>query len=272
MVVRRWFDPRRLERLRGVSPLDLPFRPREAQELFSALLPRICRIAEEERLRARQPSRSFDDNVQDACLRLWCTITTLPSLEESVICGRVRVVVHRVTVDASRARAPLIESDGIDPRAVADRAESRSGSSPFLGATIPETQTNPEALAIANERGGAVRSAMAKLPPRQRNVLIRWAVHGESIASIARQHGADERTIRRDLKAAKIVLQRLLRRYAESEPAENGREFAPVFDNSIDLSNRDRVMVASIISAKKQEERRVYRADTQDQPIEPGGP
>ena len=131
------------------------------------------------------------------------------------------VVIDRAREDQRRAGCERLFSA---TRLLGGASDATDRSRPVPSRLDPRlgiVQDEPERCAMSGETMSILSRAIAQLPTRQRDALLRSVMEGESLAAIAKRHGISLRTAERELKAALADLRRVLR-WADITPDTNG--------------------------------------------------
>ena len=175
-----------------------------ARERFGALVERHQRRATRIAYYYLRDSADVDEAVQDSFLKAFLH---LPSFREELFFEFwfTRIVVNgcldRLKARSRRARwlRPIGTSSGTgdDER---ERIEQR-----------PATDPSPEALLLEKERRAGLARAIARLPERQRTVVLLGQFEGHTTREVGTMLGLNDATVRVHLFRAIRSLRRLLR-------------------------------------------------------------
>ena len=175
-----------------------------ARERFGALVERHQRRAARIAYYYLRDSADVDEAVQDSFLKAFLH---LPSFREELFFEFwfTRIVVNgcldRLKARSRRARwlRPIGTSSGTgdDER---ERIEQR-----------PATDPSPEALLLEKERRAGLARAIARLPERQRTVVLLSQFEGHTTREVGTMLGLNDATVRVHLFRAIRSLRRLLR-------------------------------------------------------------
>lgn len=146
-------------------------------ETFTAELPRLKRF-----LSARSGcAASGEDLAQEA----WIRLSRYPSRAGSAPHLFLWRIARNLAIDFARRSVVLCEKDAVP-----------------LSESIADAAPTPEAEAIARSEIDAMKSAIAQLPKRRRDMFAAAAFEGESATQIAARYGLSKRTVEMEIRRA----------------------------------------------------------------------
>ena len=147
-------------------------------ETFTAELPRLKRF-----LSARSGcAASGEDLAQEA----WIRLSRYPGRAGSAPHLFLWRIARNLAIDFARRRSALFcERDAVP-----------------LTESIPDAAPTPEAAAIARSEIDTMKSAIAQLPKRRRDMFVAAAFEGESATQIAARYGLSKRTVEMEIRRA----------------------------------------------------------------------
>ena len=146
-------------------------------ETFTAELPRLKRF-----LSARSGcAASGEDLAQEA----WIRLSRYPGRAGSAPHLFLWRIARNLAIDFARRSVVLCEGDTVP-----------------LSESIPDAAPTPEAEAIARSEIDAMKSAIAQLPKRRRDMFVAAAFGGESSTQIAARYGLSKRTVEMEIRRA----------------------------------------------------------------------
>ena len=175
-----------------------------ARERFGALVERHQRRATRISYYYLRDSADVDEAVQDSFLKAFLH---LPSFREELFFEFwfTRIVVNGCLdcLKARSRRAPWLRPTGTRSNAGDDERE--------LIERRPATDPSPEALLLEKERRAGLERAIARLPERQRTVVLLSQFEGYTAREVGTMLGLNDATVRVHLFRAIRSLRRLLR-------------------------------------------------------------
>jgi RNA polymerase sigma factor (sigma-70 family) len=194
---------------RGLTPLAVLSRPEGGDEICRRLGPLVRSFVDRELARSGLLSFYAEDLTQSVLLRVWCTFGRVPSLDENRLWAWLRLLTHRLVVNAlkherrfrraaPRSRRPL---HPLRPAASTDED---------LDDRVLVDEDDPAWLVVARERGDIVDATIAQLTPRQRIAITRSVVLGETVTEIATYLCVSRWVVAREIASAMTVLRQRL--------------------------------------------------------------
>ena len=146
-------------------------------ETFTTELPRLKRF-----LSARSGcAASGEDLAQEA----WIRLSRYPGRARSAPHLFLWRIARNLAIDFARRSVVLCEGDAVP-----------------LSESIADSAPTPEAEAIARSEIDAMKSAIAQLPKRRRDMFVAAAFEGESATQIAARYGLSKRTVEMEIRRA----------------------------------------------------------------------
>jgi RNA polymerase sigma factor (sigma-70 family) len=162
-------------------------------------------------------SADAEDLAEEAVVRVIRTTPSLASLDLKHLFARMAAAARDKLIDVVRAR--FRRAPPVDLGTRTDIAALESRSKNFVAVLGLTAKPGDEGLAalLSVERRRRLRQIISELPRRQRLVLLRHELHGDSFGAIARRLDVSKRTVQRDFLRARLAA---IKRLADSELRE----------------------------------------------------